>query len=408
MDFHDTAEEAAYRAQVVNWLAVHAADYRQPWPDRSDDAYMAAAKDWQRKKYDAGYVGIVWPKMVGGQGGTPMQHIIFNQEESKYFAPVAPFAIGLGMCIPTVFTHGPADAIQRYVAPAMRGDEIWCQLFSEPGAGSDLASIRTRAEKDGDDWIINGQKVWTSYAHKADYGILVTRTDPSVAKHKGLTMFYIDMKAPGVEVRPIKQMSGTSEFNEVFFTDVRLKDSQRLGAVGEGWKVSLTTLMHERLAVGGKPANAPGVKEMIALARAIDREQGNALADSGVRERIADIYLADEGIDLTRMRSISALSKGQIPGPEQSISKVVVAKMMQDMGAFATDLAESAGLLSSNTKLPHLDTLQAGYLWSAGLRIAGGTDEILRNIIAERVLGLPGDSRPDKDIPFNELQKMNV
>jgi alkylation response protein AidB-like acyl-CoA dehydrogenase len=229
-----------------------------------------------------------------------------------------------------------------------------------------------------------------------------------VAKHKGLTMFYIDMKAPGVEVRPIKQMSGTSEFNEVFFTDVRLKDSQRLGAVGEGWKVSLTTLMHERLAVGGKPANAPGVKEMIALARAIDREQGNALADSGVRERIADIYLADEGIDLTRMRSISALSKGQIPGPEQSISKVVVAKMMQDMGAFATDLAESAGLLSSNTKLPHLDTLQAGYLWSAGLRIAGGTDEILRNIIAERVLGLPGDSRPDKDIPFNELQKMNV
>jgi alkylation response protein AidB-like acyl-CoA dehydrogenase len=408
VDFNDTAEEAAYRAQVKNWLAVHAADYCQPWPSRSDEAYMAAAKDWQRKKHEAGYVGIVWPKAVGGQGGTPMQHIIFNQEESKYFAPVAPFAIGLGMCIPTVFTHGPADAIQRYVQPALRGDEIWCQLFSEPGAGSDLAGIRTRAEKQGDEWVINGQKVWTSYAHKADYGILVTRTDPAVAKHKGLTMFYIDMKAPGVEVRPIKQMSGTSEFNEVFFTDVRVKDSQRLGAVGEGWKVSLTTLMHERLAVGGKPANAPGVKEMIELARAIDRESGNALADSVVRERIADIYLADEGIDLTRMRSISALSKGQIPGPEQSISKVVVAKMMQDMGAFATDLAESAGLLASNSKLPHLDKLQAGYLWSAGLRIAGGTDEILRNIIAERVLGLPGDSRPDKDMPFNELQKLNA
>lgn len=405
MDFNDTPEEAAYRAQVKHWLAQHAAEYRTPSVARGDEDFMRAAKDWQRKKYAAGYVGIVWPKQMGGQGGTPMQQIIFNQEEARYFAPVAPFAIGLGMCIPTVATHGPADAVQRFVQPAMIGDEIWCQLFSEPGAGSDLAGIRTRAEKDGDDWIINGQKVWTSYAHKADFGILVTRTDPGLPKHKGLTMFYIDMKTPGVEVRPIKQMSGSSEFNEVFFTNVRLRDSQRLGAVGEGWKVSLTTLMHERLAVGGKPANAPGVKEMIELARAIDRGSGNALEDAMVRERIADIYIADEGIDLTRMRSISALSRGQIPGPEQSISKVVVAKMMQEMGVFATDMAESAGLLSNNSALPHLDKLQAGYLWSAGLRIAGGTDEILRNIIAERVLGLPGDSRPDKDIPFNELHK---
>jgi alkylation response protein AidB-like acyl-CoA dehydrogenase len=407
MDFNDTADEAAYRAKVKSWLAVNAAAYAQPMP-RGDDAYMQAAKDWQRKKCDAGYVGIVWPKAVGGQNGTPMQHIIFAQEEAKYFAPTAPFAIGLGMCIPTVFTHGPVDAVQKYVGPAMRGEQIWCQLFSEPGAGSDLAGIRTRAERDGDGWVINGQKVWTSYAHKSDYGIVVTRTDPSVAKHKGLTMFYIDMHAPGVEVRPIKQMSGTSEFNEVFFTDVRIPDTQRLGGVGDGWKVSLTTLMFERLAVGGKPVNAPGVKEMIELARAIDRETGNALEDAVVRERIADMYIADEGISLTQMRSMSALSKGQVPGPEQSISKVVIAKMMQDIGAFATDMSESAGLLSHNSSLPHLDKLQAGYLWSAGLRIAGGTDEILRNIIAERVLGLPGDSRPDKDMPFNELQKMSA
>jgi alkylation response protein AidB-like acyl-CoA dehydrogenase len=407
MDFNDTPEEAAYRAGVKSWLGVHAAAYVQPVP-RGDDAFLAAAKDWQRKKCEAGYVGIVWPKAVGGQSGTPMQHIIFSQEEAKYFAPVAPFAIGLGMCIPTVFTHGPADAVQKYVGPAMRGEQIWCQLFSEPGAGSDLAGIRTRAEKTGNDWVINGQKVWTSYAHKSDYGIVVTRTDPAVAKHKGLTMFYIDMKAPGVEVRPIKQMSGTSEFNEVFFTDVQVPDSQRLGGVGDGWKVSLTTLMFERLAVGGKPANAPGVREMIELARAIDRETGNALEDAVVRERIADMYIADEGISLTQMRTMSALSKGQVPGPEQSISKIVIARMMQDIGAFATDMSESAGLIANNTSLPHLDKLQAGYLWSAGLRIAGGTDEILRNIIAERVLGLPGDSRPDKDMPFSELQKLNA
>jgi alkylation response protein AidB-like acyl-CoA dehydrogenase len=405
MDFNDTLEEAAYRAQVRSWMAENAKEYTQPIQTGTED-FIRHAKAWQAKKAAAGYVGIVWPKAVGGQGGNPMQHIIFHQEEGRYFTPNAPIEIGLGMCIPTLFTHGGAEAVARYVAPAMRGDEIWCQLFSEPGAGSDLAGIRTRAEKEGDDWIINGQKVWTSYAHRSDFGIIVTRTDPTVPKHKGLTMFYIDMKTPGVEVRPIKQMSGTSEFNEVFFTDVRVKDTQRLGAVGDGWKVSLTTLMFERLAVGGKPKNAPGVQEMIELARFIDSDTGNMLENASVRERIADIYIADEGIELTRMRSVSALSRGQVPGPEQSISKVVVAKMMQDMGAFATDMAESAGLLTGEDALPHLGKLQGGYLWSAGLRIAGGTDEILRNIIAERVLGLPSDFRPDKDIPFNEIHKV--
>jgi alkylation response protein AidB-like acyl-CoA dehydrogenase len=405
MDFNDTLEEANYRAQVRSWLKDNAQEYITPIPTGTD-AYIAHAKSWLAKKAAAGYIGIVWPKVVGGQGGTPMQHIIFHQEEGRYFTPNAPTEIGLGMCIPTVFTHGSPEVVTRYVAPAMRGDEIWCQLFSEPGAGSDLAGIRTRAERDGDDWIINGQKVWTSYAHRSDFGIIVTRTDPTQPKHKGLTMFYIDMKTPGVEVRPIKQMSGSSEFNEVFLTNVRVPDAQRLGGVGDGWKVSLTTLMFERLAVGGKPKNAPGVQELIELARFIDSDTGNMLENASVRERIADVYIADEGIELTRMRSVSALSRGQIPGPEQSISKIVVAKMMQDMGAFATDLTESAGLLTDPSAIPHLDKLRGGYLWSAGLRIAGGTDEILRNIIAERVLGLPSDSRPDKDIPFNEIHKV--
>jgi alkylation response protein AidB-like acyl-CoA dehydrogenase len=404
MDFNDTPEEAAFRAQARAWLAANAQDFAAPW-QADEDTTMARAKDWQARKAAAGYVGITWPKAVGGQGGTPMQQIIWAQEESRYWAPTGPFEIGLGMCIPTLFTHGTPAHMARYVAPAMRGEEIWCQLFSEPSAGSDLAGIRTRAVRAEDgsgDWIVNGQKVWTSYAHRSDFGILVVRTDPSLPKHKGLTMLFLDMHAPGVEVRPIRQMSGGSQFNEVFFTDVRIPDSQRLGAVNDGWKVSLTTLMFERLAVGGKPASAPGVKELMALARAIETETGSALDDASVRARIADVYVADEGIRFTRMRALSALSKGQIPGPDSSISKVVVAKMLQDMSAFATDLAQSAALVSGSSALPHLDALQKTYLWSAGLRIAGGTDEILRNIIAERVLGLPGDLRPDKDLPFNQ------
>lgn len=405
MDFEDTTEEAAYRAQVKAWIDANKASLKtEDYSSRAES--VAAAKAWQKLKYDAGYVGITWPKAVGGQGGNAMQQIIFNQEEGKVNAPTGLYAIGLGMCIPTVFTHAlTPDIPARYVPKAMAGEEVWCQLFSEPSAGSDLAGIRTRAEKDGDEWVINGQKVWTSGAHLSDFGIVVTRTDPSVPKHKGLTMFIIDMKAPGVEVRPIKQMSGGSEFNEVFFTDVRIKDTHRLGAVGEGWKVSLTTLMHERLAVGGKPASAPGVQEMIELARAIDLEEGNALEQSHVRQKIAEAYIADRGIALTRMRTISALSSGRTPGPESSISKVVVAKQMQDMGAFAADLCEGAGLIGG-ADLPHLARFQGSYVGAAGLRIAGGTDEILKNIIAERVLGLPGDIRPDKDIPFSEATKL--
>ncbi len=405
MNFDDTTEEAAYRAQVKTWLNANKAAIRPEDHSSRADA-VAGAKVWQSLKYDAGYVGITWPKAVGGQGGNAMQQIIFNQEEAKYDAPTGLYAIGLGMCIPTVFTHALSpDIAARYVPAAMKGETVWCQLFSEPASGSDLAGARTRAEQNGDEWVINGQKVWTSGAHLSDFGIVVCRTDPSVPKHKGLTMFIVDMKAPGVDVRPIRQMSGSSEFNEVFFTDVRIKDTHRLGAVGDGWKVSLTTLMHERLAVGGKPASAPGVQEMIELARAIDLEEGNALEQSHVRQKIAEAYINDRGIALTRMRTISALSSGRAPGPESSISKVVVAKTMQDMGSFAADLAEGAGMMTG-ADLPHLSRFQGSYIGAAGLRIAGGTDEILRNIIAERVLGLPGDIRPDKDIPFSEATKL--
>ncbi|MBB6226799.1 alkylation response protein AidB-like acyl-CoA dehydrogenase [Polymorphobacter multimanifer] len=402
MDFNDTAQDAEYRAKARGWLEENAAEYRSPpaSPWKLDE-FIRRSKAWQKAKYEAGYAGITWPKAMGGQGLSPMHSIIYGQEESRFHAPSGLFSIGLGMCIPTVFTHGSPEVIQRYVAKALVGEEVWCQLFSEPAAGSDLAGIRTKAVKDGDDWVIDGQKVWTSFAHASDFGIVVCRTDPGVPKHKGLSMFIVDMKAPGVEVRGIKQMSGGSDFNEVFFTGVRIADTHRLGAVGDGWKVALTTLMHERLAVGGKPRHAPGYQTLMTLAKGVDAPNGQpAIEASDVRQRIAASYIADEGIKLTQMRALSALSRGQMPGPEQSIAKVVVAKTMQDMSAFALDLAGSDGFMTGGAD-PELEKLQGSYLWSAGLRIAGGTDEILRNIIAERVLGLPGDLRPDKDKPFN-------
>jgi alkylation response protein AidB-like acyl-CoA dehydrogenase len=405
VDFNDAPAEAEFRAKVKAWLAEAAAEYlappEKPW---GLEEFVARSKAWQLKKFEAGYVGITWPKAIGGQGLTPMHQIIFNQEESRTFVPNGLFSIGLGMCIPTVFTHGAPEIAGRYVPKALRGEEVWCQLFSEPVAGSDLASIRTKAAREGDEWVINGQKVWTSFAHKSDFGIVVCRTDFDAPKHKGLTMFIVDMKAPGMEVRPIRQMSGSSDFNEVFFTDVRVKDSHRLGEVGDGWKVSLTTLMHERLAVGGKPRGAPGYQMLMSVAKGIETDSGPAIERADVRNRIADTYIADEGIKLTQMRALSALSRGAIPGPEQSISKVVVAKTMQDMTAFAMDMAESAGFAAEAGS--DLEKLQGSYMWSAGLRIAGGTDEILRNIIAERVLGLPGDLRPDKDTPFSQLKPL--
>jgi len=401
MDFNDTPQEAAYRATVRAWIDASIGEFRDV-PDTTDRSdFVARSRRWQAKKYEAGYTGITWPKAFGGQGLGPMNQIVFNQEESRFHAPTELFSIGLGMCIPTVFSHGSQALIDRYVAKALSGAEVWCQLFSEPVAGSDLAGVRTKAVREGDDWIIDGQKVWTTNAHLSDFGIIVCRTDPSKPKHKGLTMFVVDMHAPGVEARPLKQMSGGSDFNEVFFTGVRVADSHRVGAEGDGWKVALTTLMNERLAVGGKPRHAPGYATLLDMAKRVATDAGPAIEAADVRQRIAATYIADEGIKLTQMRALSALSKGEMPGPESSIAKVVIAKTMQDMAAFALDLSESGGFVSAGDTDPDIARLQGSYLWSAGLRIAGGTDEILRNIIAERVLGLPGDLRPDKDLPFN-------
>ena len=403
MDFNDTSEENSFRLEVRDWLENNANQDKKSAGYVLDEEVgaLARAREWQAKKAEAGYAAITWPEEFGGLGGTSIQSVIYSQEEAKYNVPTGFFDIGLGMCIPTMMSWATKEQNERYVEPALYGKEIWCQLFSEPSAGSDVAGVRTKAEKDGDDWVINGQKVWTSGAHFCDFGIIVVRTDPNVPKHKGLSFFFLDMKSPGIEIKPIKQISGGSNFNEVFFTDVRVSDSQRLGEVGEGWKVALTTLMNERLAIGvPKSADYPSLTQ---LAKDVVLNNKPAIKNDLVRSKIADWYVQSEGLKYTKMRSLTSLSKGETPGPESSIGKVVSAPKMQDLASFAMDLQGAAGILNDpDIALMH-SIFQNQWMSAAGYRIAGGTDEILRNIVAERVLGLPQDVRVDKTAPFNEL-----
>lgn len=405
MDFNDNHEEVEFRRKARAWLDANAPLHGTPAPRDDEAARIAEGKEWQARKAEAGYACITWPREWGGTGGTPMQQVIFDQEEARHGRSYDFFSIGLGMCVPTVMAFANEATKQRFVARAIRGDEIWAQLFSEPSAGSDVAASRTKAVRADDgsgDWIIDGQKVWTSGAHYSDFGIVLVRTDPDVPKHKGLTMFWTDLRAPGIDVRPIHQASGGSDFNEVYFTSVRVPDAQRLGDVGKGWNVALVTLMNERLAVGG--GSGPNWRELLALARETPGIGGGSAAeDGGFREKLADWYVAAEGLRLTRYRAMTALSKGETPGPESSIGKIVSARQMQEIGEEAMDRLDQYGILSDGDGLGLTPAFQHNWFWGAALRIAGGTDEILKNIVAERVLGLPLDIRVDRDVAFKNV-----
>jgi alkylation response protein AidB-like acyl-CoA dehydrogenase len=399
MDFNDTPKEAAFRAEAHAWLAAHAQQFRQtPARALSEAEFIAGARAWQKVKAEAGYAAIRWPRAEGGLDGTPIEEVIFAEEEAHYHAPVGPFVtIGTQLAVPTLRAHATPQQVERFTRPTLYGDLLWCQLFSEPAAGSDLAGLRTRAVRDGDDWVLNGQKVWTSWAHVADWGILIARTDTSVPKHKGLTYFVVDMRTPGIEVRRIRQISGESEFNEVFLTDVRIPDSNRIGAVGDGWKAAMTTLMNERFSVGGESADLPQAADLAAL---LER---SGAAGVPYRLRAAQLLAQEQGLKYFRFRQITALSKGGTPGPIAALGKLVQANVMQEVSRIALDVQGAAGLApDAGDTAAH--KFQHGYFWGAALRIAGGADEILRNQIAERVLGLPGDIRVDKDVPFSQLK----
>lgn len=412
MNFDDTPDEAEFRHTVRHWLDRSA-------PRELLDDLMAASfgnchlkdrdivvksKKWQRRKQDGGWACLQWPREYGGRGASPIEQVIWRQEEGVYAHLSTIFGLGVGMCGPTLIEWGTEDQKRQFVPRIASGEDIWCQLFSEPSAGSDLAGISTRAEfsSDSNVWTINGQKIWTSLAHIADYGMLLTRTDPNVPKHDGLTMFVVNMKGQGVQARPIKQISGNSEFNEVYFDGAQIPDDQRVGPPGKGWAVALTMLMNERLSIGtGMPTGFP---ELLALCEHLEIDGRKSIEDPGVRSKLAHWGVRTSGLNHTASRAISALSKGQQPGPENSIGKLVAGTTMQEIATYALELQGQAGVLDGPEAV-NSARFQALLTRSAATRIEGGTDEILRNIIAERVLGLPADIRPDKGIPFKQIRK---
>lgn len=409
MDFNDTPEEAAFRSEVRAWLDANA-ELRQPddvgsgaLGERADDATVGEAKAWQKKKSDAGWACLRWPTKFGGRGATAMQSVIWGQEERRYKTPPDIFGIGIGMAGPTIMSHAREEQKAEWLPKMAAGEEIWCQLFSEPSAGSDLANLRTTAVREGDDWVVNGQKIWTTGAQYCDWGILVTRTDVDVPKHKGLTYFVVDMKSAGIEVRPITQINGGQGFNEVFFTDVRIPDSQRLENVGDGWRVAITTLMNERASIGAGAGGGGGIGDLLRLAGQTMVDGKPALEDASIRQKLADFYVTSKGLQFTAARTQSALSQGKIPGPEASLGKLVGGPLIQNMAEFAMELQGTCGAVSDDSVSPNEGAWQDRYLAIPGLRIAGGTDEVLRNIIAERVLGLPPEMRVDKGIPFKDV-----
>jgi acyl-CoA dehydrogenase len=412
----EVVTEEQFKAEALDFLQANAklrVEEKTGWGQGSDEVALFAektrdeelaeveeSKQWRQKVFDAGFGWITGPSRYGGRELPAAYERLWQSLESAYDTPSgAPFGIGLGMVAPTILAHGTDVVKDAYLRRLYRGEIVGCQLFSEPSNGSDLAGIQTRALRDGDEWIVNGQKVWTSGAQYSDIGEVICRTDPDAPKHKGLSMFVVDMHAPGVEVRPLRQMTGGASFNEVFFTDVRIPDDHRLGDVNQGWTVALTTLMNERASIGGGGVGGGGLmstSRLIDLVRFLGRED-----DAIIRQKLADIFIHSKVAGYTSQRAMAKIRAGQLPGPEMSIAKLSLTNNMRQLAQFVAD-ALGPRLVA--------DTGEWGtYAWSQfvlgvpGMRIAGGTDEIMRNILGERVLGLPKEPSVDHDIPFRDL-----
>jgi alkylation response protein AidB-like acyl-CoA dehydrogenase len=388
-----------FRNRARAWLEQNA-------PRRGDDgggeqgpADIATQKAFQAKLYDAGFAGIAWPKEYGGQGLTDAEQIAFGQEARHYALPVGAFFIGLGMPGPTILELGTEEQKKRYLPKMLRGEEIWCQLFSEPAAGSDVASLTTSAVRDGDGWVLNGQKVWTSGAQYSDYGAVIARTDPTVPKHNGITMFIVDMHAPGVTVRPLKVATGATPFNEVFFDQVRLPADSVIGEVNDGWRAAVVMLRNERVIIGtmGAPRTSPLSYHALSSLAA---KHGNA-ADAGLRRRLAELYVRERSVRLFGQLLREEAMAGRDPGPRGSVAKLAGAELGTFASLVAADILGPAVAASDSQEVR--EVLNAA-LSAPGSSVAGGTNEIQRNIIGERVLGLPKDPGVDRATPFNQLR----
>lgn len=394
----------AFRQKARAFLETMAPKYgREARKGNTVEQDLALGREYMAARYDAGFGGINWSPEVGGQGLTHLHKIAFDAEEMQFGMPSVFFGISLGMPVPILIHYcEDKEFVKERVIKALRGEEIWCQMFSEPSGGSDLAALRTRVEPDGNGWKMNGQKIWTSWAQYCDYGVIVTRSDPTVEKHKGLTYFWIDMKAKGVEVRPIKLAGGDSHVNEVFFDDVRVEDSQRLGAVGGGFGVSLHTLMIERYIATDSAGFGPHLDEFVKLAKRVEVNGKPGIEDGRLRSAIARNHAMRAGLDSITKRAFAMMMAGMQPGPEGSLQKLVAVRSRQKLSEMAMDLMGAEGLAFDPHAYVKTDW-GASWLNAPTGRIAGGSDEVLLNTIAEKILGLPQDHRPDKGVPFNQI-----
>ena len=410
MDAPQTSEHDAFRAEVRAFLSEHAELKTGTEADWSRGATMAGGAEakvylercrvWQHMLYDIGWAGIAWPTAFGGRGGSIAEMIVFTEEVARFDVSNGFFGVAQSLVGPPLMVHGTPEQQERYLPPLLRGDELWCQLFSEPDAGSDLASLATSAVRDGDEFVINGQKVWTSEAHNADLGILIARTDPGVPKHRGITFFIVDMHSPGIEVRPLRQATGHSHFNEVFFDDVRIPASNVVGAIDEGWKVTRTVMSSEAGMIGGlgdaDPANATS---LALLARTFGRDQ-----DPVIRQGLADLYIREQIMRYLGMRFQSYLMTGAGTPPDPSILKNTLTATNEAKANLAMAVQGPAGLMADHDA-PDDGLWQQSLLHQFASRIGGGTNEVHRNMIAERSLGLPREPSTDRDIAWRDLRR---
>jgi alkylation response protein AidB-like acyl-CoA dehydrogenase len=394
MNFRLTEEQARFQREVREWLGANLPPgWGTPaYPKAETPAdKVAFMRRWYRRLHDGGWAGLHWPREYGGRGATPIEQFLFAEEYTRLGAPaMIDIGVGPGLVGPTLIHHGTEEQKRRFLPAILRGDEVWCQGFSEPNAGSDLANCRTRADLEGDTFHVNGQKIWTSYARHADWCILLVRTDPNAPKHKGLTFLLLDMKTPGITIRPLVEMTGVAWFNEVFFDDVRIPRTRMVGGLNEGWQIAITTLSHERGGSAPHARLAAELRDLVVVAKALDRGGRPATADPLVRQRLAQTWIETDIVRLVAYRQVSEVMRTGKPGPEGSYLKLLWSEADQRMKDLGIDLeGPYADVDRGSPRSIDGGRWQYEYLWSRAASIYAGTSEVQRNIIAQRVLGLP-------------------